>query len=65
LPGSGPGKPYRPVQGGPVTPPEFLFVSKIREPGVVALVFALAWVAPVVGTTNSACERYPYTSGCR
>src|SRR5690349_7976486 len=32
---------------------------------VIALGFALAWVAPVVGTTNSACERYPYTSGCR
>ena len=32
---------------------------------VVALAFALAWVAPVVGVSKSACERYPYTSGCR
>ena len=32
---------------------------------VLALGFALAWITPAVGTTNSACERYPYTSGCR
>ena len=37
---------------------------------VLALATALAvlmivWVAPVVGVKNSACERYPYTAGCR
>jgi hypothetical protein len=33
--------------------------------GLVALAFALVWIAPAIGTTNSACERYPFTSGCR
>jgi hypothetical protein len=28
-------------------------------------VLAIVWVAPVAGVKNSACERYPYTSGCR
>jgi hypothetical protein len=28
-------------------------------------VLAIIWVAPVVGVKNSACERYPYASGCR
>ena len=25
----------------------------------------IIWIAPAVGLHNSACERYPYTSGCR
>ena len=29
------------------------------------IVLAITWVAPAVGLKNSACERYPYTSGCR
>jgi hypothetical protein len=29
------------------------------------IVVALVWVAPAVGTKNSACEQYPLTSGCR
>jgi hypothetical protein len=37
---------------------------------VLALVSALVvlmiiWIAPAVGTKNSACEQYPLTSGCR
>ena len=28
-------------------------------------VAAIVWLAPAVGVKNSACERYPYTSGCR
>jgi hypothetical protein len=28
-------------------------------------VLAIIWLAPAVGVKNSACERYPYTSGCR
>jgi hypothetical protein len=44
---------------------QFRMMITLAVAGVVALVFALAWVAPAVGTTNSACERYPYTSGCR
>jgi hypothetical protein len=26
---------------------------------------ALFWMGPLVGATHSACELYPYTSGCR
>lgn len=33
--------------------------------GVVCLALAFIWIAPAIGTKNSACERYPYTSGCR
>jgi hypothetical protein len=44
---------------------QFKMMIVLAVVAMVALVFALAWVAPVVGTTNSACERYPYTSGCR
>ncbi len=29
------------------------------------IVVMLVWIAPAVGTKNSACERYPLTSGCR
>lgn len=29
------------------------------------IVLAIIWVAPVVGLSNSACQQYPYTSGCR
>ena len=32
---------------------------------IVLAVLAIIWIAPVVGLKNSACERYPYTSGCR
>jgi hypothetical protein len=43
------------------------------KPGtLIALILAAAvivlliiWVAPVVGLSNSACQQYPYTSGCR
>ena len=28
-------------------------------------VVMIAWMAPAVGTKNSACEQYPLTSGCR
>jgi hypothetical protein len=31
----------------------------------VLAVLAIIWLAPAVGLKNSACERYPYTSGCR
>ena len=33
--------------------------------GMVVLMFALISIAPEVGATNGACERYPCTSGCR
>jgi hypothetical protein len=29
------------------------------------IVVAIVWLAPAVGTKNSACEQYPLTSGCR
>ena len=29
------------------------------------LVLMITWVAPAIHLSNSACERYPYTSGCR
>ena len=44
---------------------QFKMMIALAAVALIALGFALAWVAPVVGTTNSACERYPYTSGCR
>jgi len=28
-------------------------------------VVALVWMGQLVGATNSACQLYPYTSGCR
>lgn len=28
-------------------------------------VVMIIWMAPAVGTSNSACEQYPLTSGCR
>jgi len=28
-------------------------------------VVALVWMGQLVGATNSACQQYPYTSGCR
>jgi hypothetical protein len=28
-------------------------------------VLAIIWIAPAVHFDNSACEQYPYTSGCR
>lgn len=31
----------------------------------VLAVLAIIWLAPAVGASNSACEQYPYTSGCR
>lgn len=31
----------------------------------VLAVLAIIWLAPAAGVKNSACERYPYTSGCR
>jgi hypothetical protein len=31
-----------------------------------ALIVLMAiWILPLVGGQNSACQRYPYTSGCR
>ena len=32
---------------------------------VTLIVVMLVWMAPAVGTKNSACEQYPLTSGCR
>lgn len=32
--------------------------------GVVTVV-ALVWMGRLVGASNSACQQYPYTSGCR
>ncbi len=29
------------------------------------IVLMIIWIAPAVGVHGSACERYPYTSGCR
>jgi hypothetical protein len=29
------------------------------------IVLMVIWIAPAVGTRNSACEQYPLTSGCR
>ena len=29
------------------------------------IVVMLVWMAPAVGTKDSACEQYPLTSGCR
>ena len=31
----------------------------------VLAVLAIIWLAPAVGATHSACQQYPYTSGCR
>ena len=31
----------------------------------VLVVLMIIWIAPAVGLDNSACQRYPYTSGCR
>jgi len=28
-------------------------------------VLALVWMGRLVGASNSACQLYPYTSGCR
>ena len=44
---------------------QFKMMITLGVVAVIALGFALAWITPAVGTTNSACERYPYTSGCR
>jgi hypothetical protein len=32
---------------------------------ITLIVVMIVWVAPAVGTKNSACEQYPLTSGCR
>jgi hypothetical protein len=32
---------------------------------VTLTVVMIVWMAPAVGTKNSACEQYPLTSGCR
>jgi hypothetical protein len=29
------------------------------------IVLMIIWIAPAVGTHDSACEQYPLTSGCR
>ena len=29
------------------------------------IVLMIIWIAPAVGTHDSACELYPLTSGCR
>ncbi len=29
------------------------------------IVVALIWITPAVGTHNSSCDRYPYSSNCR
>jgi hypothetical protein len=31
----------------------------------VLTVLMVIWIAPAVHFDNSACEQYPYTSGCR
>ena len=31
----------------------------------MSTVVALVWMGQLVGATNSACQLYPYTSGCR
>jgi len=28
-------------------------------------VVALVWMGQLIGASNSACQQYPYTSGCR
>jgi hypothetical protein len=28
-------------------------------------VLAFVWMGQLVGASNSACQQYPYTSGCR
>jgi len=33
--------------------------------GGLLTVVALVWMGQLVGATNSACQLYPYTSGCR
>ena len=32
---------------------------------ITLIVLMLVWMAPAVGTKDSACEQYPLTSGCR
>jgi hypothetical protein len=32
---------------------------------ITLIVVMIVWMAPAVGTENSACEQYPLTSGCR
>ena len=32
---------------------------------ITLIVVMIVWMAPAIGTGNSACERYPLTSGCR
>jgi hypothetical protein len=29
------------------------------------IVVALIWISPAIGTHNSSCDRYPYSSNCR
>jgi hypothetical protein len=31
----------------------------------VLIVLMSIWILPLVGGQNSACQHYPYTSGCR
>jgi hypothetical protein len=33
--------------------------------GGLLTVVALVWMGQLAGATNSACQLYPYTSGCR
>jgi hypothetical protein len=32
---------------------------------ITLIVLMIVWMAPAVGTKDSACEQYPLTSGCR
>ncbi len=32
---------------------------------IVVVALAVVWIAPVVGTHNSICNRDPYAAGCR
>ncbi len=32
---------------------------------ITLMVVMIVWMAPAVGTKDSACEQYPLTSGCR
>jgi hypothetical protein len=42
----------------------FWLVVGLFLAGVLTVV-AFVWMGQLVGAGNSACEKYPYTSGCR
>src|SRR5262249_18815875 len=51
--------------GGMTLKPATIQVGIALVLATVLAVLAIIWIAPAVGLKNSACERYPYTSGCR